>query len=370
MEYLFIVDTLAQHGAERYLFEIVKSLKSRGHEIKVLSFFKLNNQHDFYVNKLIENHINVKTFEFKIFKNKFLNRITLSLLRRLRLGMFNKLFNEKLVTFLKNHNNIFIIKWDVYLKYNDVFQKLEKINICIMSGLIQYSQNPYLNLPINKTVFYIFYKEQENEILGGRIFSNITFKFVPLLIDNEKSINRYCPSNREFRIGIFSRINTDQPTLFALFILHLLKTKAENYSLYFFGRVYDQNYFDLMKQTINYLKINNSVFFYDHTIDLPGAIENYNLNIGLMNCNLKTKGYSSIELESAGLPIIYFDINENIKIDDKENLIFSDLIDIVNTISDISTDTNYQKKLSEHTFNKSKDDFGISRNINFIKEFE
>ena len=64
----FVVDTLVQHGAEKYLFEILKAIDKTRFECKVLCVCPLTELNSYY-SPLIEN-LGVEVLEFE-YKNLF-----------------------------------------------------------------------------------------------------------------------------------------------------------------------------------------------------------------------------------------------------------------------------------------------------------
>jgi len=261
-----------------------------------------------------------------------------------------------------------IIKWEVYKSKNVLFDKILHKKIHILSTLIQYQTNPYLNLPTTKTDFILMHPEQQNQILKNTLdYSKYKFYHIPLIIENKNWENKYNPSSDGIlKLGIFARINPDQPTIFSLFIVHELKSRNIPVMLYFFGRVYNEDFFKYYQKTIEILKIKDQVKFIGHTEDLGQAIKDNNLDLGIMSSLNNLVGYSSIELQSHGLPVLFYNISDS-GFESEFPFIRNTVSEMCEEIIELWQKKDGLKYLSDHTFLWAKEEYGIHKNHEKIK---
>jgi glycosyltransferase involved in cell wall biosynthesis len=372
---VFIVDTLAQHGAERYLLELVKVLVGSNHVVAVCAIDSLLGEHSYYAKELNSLGVDisiVSELPFPNIKNKIIKRIINSFAFRVLNKIDNTFISKKrnaiILGIMKKFDEVSIIKWDVYIKNPILFDALHHKKIHVLSALPQYIHNPYIELPKSDTEFVLMYEGQKDEIVAGReIPMHYNFSVIPLLIDNESWPNCYNPKNDSvFRIGIFSRINKDQPTLFALFVIHLLKAKGLSIKLYFFGRYYDEEFYAFYLKTIEMLRITENVEFMGHTTNIPAAIYDNNLDIGLMNSMNDSIGYSSIELQSLGLPVLFYNISNDVHDSGGMPIMCNDLQELSRLIEHYCVSRNELKCFSDLTFKYAKERYGIKDNRDSI----
>lgn len=344
----FVVDTLANHGAERYLYEILKAIDKKKYDCHVLSVVPLEGFERHYISKIEALSIPVIEWGENLFPNikiKVLRKAATSfayrVLNKIQRHFIEERNEQQVLKFLAEYDKVIIIKWEVYSRLRNIFDQLEGKILCVLSSSAQYPENPYEHLPKGKTQFIVMYDEQKNEILDGRSSNeNYTFQTVPLLIDTKLFQDNYNPGQDIFRIGIFSRIEPDQPTLFSLFLLHLLHSKGHaNIELHFFGKNTNKQLVNLYVQTAKSLRIADNVFFKGHTFDIGKSINDTHLNLAVMNNLNGVIGYSSIELILQRLPVLFFNVARQVYL--KENVlpIFNSIEIMANDIITLKNNT-------------------------------
>lgn len=367
---IFVVDTLAQHGAERYLYELSKILVRNNFKVDVYSISYLDEKASYYVDVLREIGVKVYLYNYLPFpniKNLIFRRVVNTASYRVSF-LFNKKFIQNKLDynffdFLNSYDIVSIIKWEVYIQKRRIFDSISHKKIHLMSGLNQYTEFPYSELPKNKTNLVLMYSEQKEEFFQNKTIDNI-FKLdvIPLIIDNEKWENVYNPKDDNvLRLGVFSRIHPDQPTIFFLFVIHELKNRGMNIELYFFGRYYDELFYKHYLKTVEVLKIDSLVKFVGHVENIPSTINDFNINLGLMNSFNSVVGYSSIELQSSGLPLIFFNVSTSNYVSNDFPIILNTISDLCNKIEDL-WENNKLPNLSKKTFLYSKKTYGSKSN--------
>lgn len=374
----FVVDTLANHGAERYLFEILKSINNRNFECTVFVIRKLENSFEKHYYKYISDlGVNIIEYEVNIFRKikiKIFNKILTSFTYRILNFIDKKYIKNKIdrlfLNCIKNFDKVIIIKWEVYFRDRHLYDMLENKFICVLSSLAQYLDNPYKELPKSNMNFILMYKEQEQEIMQGMIDTNRLYNFFtfPLVIDNNDFEYSYNPIKKGFRIGVFSRIHYDQPTIFVFFLLHLLHSKGyKDVEIYFYGRYLDTTFYNFYNQTIKHLKINGSVFFKGHSFDIKQTIFEDQISMGIMNNINGFIGYSSIELLSFGLPVLFFNIDSNTMIKENNLIIHNDINSLADEVIYYKNNSDKLGYLSKKLFEFAKNKYNIN---NYIKHLE
>lgn len=351
----FIVDTLAQHGAERYLFEICKSMNKKRFNISILSIQILNDGNSHYKNKIEELGIPVIIFDkndlFPNEKTKILKKIKISFACRTKSeNKIKRISQNNLFSKIEGFDIISVIKWEVYSKFSEVFDQHKNLSIHLLSGLDQYEENPYLNLTNKNHRFVTMYQNQKQELLNSdfihlKNLNKLKFFNFPLALSSDEFRNTYNPCKTEFRLGVFTRISPDQPSLFHFFVLHSLIQEYSKVKLFFFGKQCYEPYKRLYHQTIRYLGLEDKVIFIGHVPSVKNAINEYQINLGCMNSIHDFIGYSSIEMIASGLPVVFFNIAKikNTNNQKNNNNVFNSLTLYTRKILNIITNQIEQK---------------------------
>lgn len=314
----FVVDTLANHGAERFLVEVLKTLDRQKFNITVYVTRELTGFETHYKEEITDLGIPIifhRDDPFYNDSNSFLKRLKTSLLYRLKFlrekdKIIKLVFHQK-KHFLAQFDVLSIIKWEVYNHQRQLFDLFDNKVIHILSVNSQYADSPFDVLPKKKTKFILMSPKERAFIFPEVQEEDETYKFYdfPLIINDRVFTENYNPHEKEIRIGIFSRISKDQPTSFAFYLVHLLKCRGYDVKLFFYGKILDQELFSFYKQLISNLRIKNNVVFMGHTFSLGNSIMQDQISFGIMNNASGFMGYSSIEIIAHELPLFFFNID-------------------------------------------------------------
>ena len=329
---VFVVDTLAQHGAERYLYEILKAIDRSKFDCSVLCTYPLTDANNHYEQSILALDIPISTFELgelypnvrSNVKRKLYNALTYRWLGITgRKEEIQKRSEAALHQQLIGYDLISILKIEVFNRFPAIFASYPNLVIHLLSWGIQYLKNPYENLPNRPYRFVTMIDSQRDDVLETNfsLISEPTFDFYafPLLLDLTGRENNYTPKTENPIIGVFSRINYDQPTIMFLFAFHLLLKRLPTVKMYFYGKAVSEEYLQFYRQTAEILGISHAIVFKGHVSDLKKSIDQDEISMGWMNIGNSTLGYSSIEISSMGLPVAFFNIDKHdpTKIDDR-----------------------------------------------------
>lgn len=322
---LFVVDTLTQHGAERYLYEILKAIDKNKYECTVFCTYPLTSENDYYVPLIKDLNISIISFSYGELYGDISNTLLRKLLNSLTYRYFT-LFGQKnklkrkadacLAKQLEGYDIISILKIEVFNRFPEIFSKKDNIIVHLLSWGIQYHNSPYDCLPPRKYKFVTMYEDQKDDVYNTKYKTNLSkdlFSFFnfPLILDLSDRVNIYNEKNTtSFIVAVFSRLNFDQPTSMFLYAFHLLKKQIPQAKLFLYGKRTDPTYEGLLRQTAKILGIHDSLVFKGHTNNIEETIIQDNVSLGWMNIGQTTMGYSSIEISSLGLPVVFFNIGE------------------------------------------------------------
>jgi hypothetical protein len=388
MKILFVYEWLVKAGAQKYLFEIVRSLKLKGYEVGVVCginssnkkvdnkeyyYFKLKNE-GVKLYPLITNRAHKNSFV-----KKFIKRIEDSIEFRLGYNFFSKYFDfnnlKKIESLFSKYDRIEIIDFNTYLDLKLSIDKyIHKSDIHILCNVLQF-QNNYLDRFNCKSGYNICYpfKSQLNEFNLSSLKINTTLNF-PLSIEfkhlNKININNI--QNGKLNIGIFTRIAFNKNIdLFILTLFTLIsKYKKNNFHLKIFGFIEHQDYYKSLNNLINFYQLNDNISFENHSEDFNTTITVHNLSLAWFHFSGDFPGYAGIEIASIGLPSLFFNITWKTEVDkDIPLIVVSDIDSLcVETIRLIENlEYNNQVVNSQISFLKNKCD--IKKNILIFEKF-
>ena len=390
MRILFVYEWLVKAGAQRYLYEIVRSIDKKKFEVGVLCGINSPNQHakikeDYYF--LLEKE-KVKMYPFLEFRTKpqvsskkrLLHKIEDSLDYRLGVKLRNKKVNNntsKINELINSYDRIVVIDWYTYLNLKNILDKcIHKVDVHILCNALQYNENIYENFTqsLNYNFFY-FNNLQPKEFKAGGLH-NTTNHFLPLLIeaDDYKLLPISPPNlNEEINIGVFTRIAENKRIEVYIFSLLLLinKYKRKNYKLKIFGFIQSQEYKKYLDGLITFHQLNDYIEFKGHSDSISDSIIKENVKIGWLPAVGESIGYAGIEIALFGLPCIFMPVELFPETIDKNIplLIINNMDEFVSkTIETIEDTENYSlfcKKQSEYIKNKHDS----SKHIHFFESY-
>lgn len=361
---LFVVDTLAQHGAERYLYEILKAIDHSKFDCSVLSTYPLNETNNYYLPLIQELGIKVDAFTLgelyphvtSDFKRKLMNSLTYRWLGTTgKKEEIQQRSEEELHKKLRGYDLLSILKIEVFNRFPNVFAAYPNSVIHLLSWGIQYQENPYRLLPNRPYRFVTMIESQKDHVLEADFehISNPEFDFFqfPLILDLSERKNEYQIRSSAPIIGVFSRIHYDQPTIMFLFAFQLLLKRIPDAKFYFYGKAVTEQFQKFYEQTAEILGISHALEFKGHVNDLKTSIQNDGISMGWMNIGNSTLGYSSIEISSYGLPVTFFNIEpHNPALIDNRLRVFNELEAFVEHSAKVLQDPSKLQQASEEIY--------------------
>lgn len=308
---LFVHSQLVQHGSERYLFEICKALDKNKFDIHILTrFFLIRNNFYYPLLQGIGCKIHARLVSLRHLRYPIKSLYNKS--EKVRNVV--KLFHGYLIqiiycNYFRKFDVIAVIGIETYCDaLSPVLDKYKNIILHHLFHEYQFERNYFNELNQNKIV--IMDEKQKHEILKS-FFSDIILYEMPLVMNFENRLNIGLTkkfSNNVIRVGIFSRLFKDRPNepLFKCFAEFIKKYNSQT-ELYFYGDGDSTQYNELLEN----LNISDFVFFRGHSKSISDSIISDNIDI-LWLCSMgKSMGYSSIEISSYGMPMVYWNLDNS-----------------------------------------------------------
>lgn len=365
---LFIVSDFYQSGANRYAYEIDKSIDKTKIDLHILSWHPLNNSEiwdDYYY----PYHQALGT---PIFFEKEINKLTIPTLKeRIEKKLLNKsLPNErkKFHDFLADYSKIVVIGEYLYpfvaRFMNDA--ALEKTYISIQNSIFQHKEN-YDRYDKNQFYKFISCFEEgkyQNELQSFKNYSHI---FFPLSINIENSVYKTEYELTEpIKIGIFTRLSHSKPLdpfLYA-FQLILEKYPSAEFHIYGSGDPHKEGVMRIVEQ----LDIQRSVHFRGHQKDLIVSALSDNLNlIWLHGYYGVPGGFAGFDICTTKIPQIFWDFSvSSDKYSDERFPMFHQLSKFVNKSLEIIENTSKAKEMAEAQYAYIDEERNIQKFIHIL----
>ena len=388
MKILFVYEWLVKAGAQRYLYELVSALKSRGHEVGVVCG----------INSSCENTVNIEHYFFELKKEKVslypliafkeknksirfrvLSRLLDSIDYRLNIDFLSRYFdvnNFQKIEFLFNkYDRIEIIDFNTYLNLKTIIDKyLHKTNVHILCSTLQFTENFLLkfNNDFGYNICYPF-NNQVDEFKKSSLKIN-SLLHLPLSIDfsDFKQINTFQLNGDKINIGVFTRIAFNKNIdifVFAIFTL-LSKFKKSNIYLKVFGFVEHEDYKKSLTNLIHFYQLNDYISFENQTNDFRECIIEHNLSLAWFHFSGDFPGYAGIEVASIGLPSIFFNVTwETETPKDFPLLVVSDIDSLVFQTIKLVQNNEYLKETIFSQMNYLKSQCDVTKNIVLFENF-
>ncbi len=374
---LFIVSDFYQSGANRYAYEIDKSIDKSNIDLHILSWHQLNNSDiwdDYYYSK----HQSLGT---PIFFENEINLLTLpSLKERIAKKLINKpLPNERkmLHDFLESYSKIIVIGEYLYPYIVRFMNEIElnKTYISIHNSIFQHKEN-YDRY--DKKQFYKFISCFEDGMYQNELqaFENYNHVYFPLSInlENRNFKSEYQLTNT-IKIGIFTRISHTKPLdpfLYA-FQLILEKYPTAEFHIYGSGDPEKEGVMRIVKQ----LDLQKNVIFRGHQEDLIASALADNLNlIWLHGYYGMPGGFAGFDICTTKIPQVFWDFSvSSDKFKDSRFPMFNLLSKFVNKSLEIIEDEALAKALAEVQYKYIDEEKNIQKFIQileslFLKEID
>jgi glycosyltransferase involved in cell wall biosynthesis len=366
---LFIVSDFYQSGANRYAYEIDKSIDKSKIDLQILSWHPLNNS-DIWDDHYFSKHQALGT---PIFFEKDLNQLTIPSLKE----RFNRKFLKKplpndrqmLHDFLENYSKIIVIGEYLYpyvARFMDE-KELTKTYISIQNSIFQHKEN-YDRY--DKSQFYQFISSFEEGMYQNELqsFENYSHVFFPLSINLENNVFK---TNYEFtgtiKIGIFTRLSHTKPLdpfLYA-FQLILEKYPSAEFHIYGSGSPEKEGVMRIVKQ----LDLHKNVMFRGHQEDLIASAFADNLNlIWLHGYYGVPGGFAGFDICTTKIPQVFWDFSvSSDKFSDARFPMFHQLSQFVDKSLEIIEVSSKAKELAEVQFKYIDDEKNIQKFIHILE---
>jgi len=366
---LFIVSDFYQSGANRYAYEIDKSLDKSKIDLSILSWHKLNNSeiwNDYYFSKhqalgtpiFFENEINqltIPTFKER-FEKKILNK---------PLPNERQMFHDFLESFAK-----IIVIGEYLYPYVARFmneKELDKTYISIHNSIFQHKEN-YDRY--DKKQFYQFISSFKDGMyqIEFQSFENYSHVFFPLSIQIENSVFKTDYELKEsVKIGIFTRLSHTKPLdpfLYA-FQLILEKYPTAEFHIYGSGDPEKEGVMRIVKQ----LDLESKVIFRGHQVDLIATALADNLNlIWLHGYYGIPGGFSGFDICTTKIPQIFWDFSvSSDKFSDPRFPMYHQLSKFVAKSLEIIEDPSKAKDLAEVQYKYIDEEKNVQKFIHILE---
>ena len=366
---LFVVSEFYQSGANRYVYEIDKSIDKSKIDLHILSWHPLNNSKiwdDYYFSKhqalgtpiFFENEINSQTFP--------------SLKQRIAKKILNKpLPNERKMfhDFLENYSKIIVIGEYLYPYVSRFMNELElnKTYISIHNSIFQHKEN-YDHY--NKTRFYNFISCFEDGMYQKELheFENYNHVYFPLSInlENRKFKSDYHLTNT-IKIGIFTRLSHTKPLDPFLYAFQLILEKYPSAQFHVYGSGDPEK--EGIMRIVNQLDLQKNVVFRGHQEDLVASALEDNLNlIWLHGYYGMPGGFAGFDICTTKIPQVFWDFSvSGDQYSDPRFPMFHQLSKFVNKSLEIIGDADKAKVLAEVQFKYINDKKNIRNYIHTLE---
>ncbi|MFV0231303.1 glycosyltransferase [Empedobacter falsenii] len=329
---LIVVTSLQEAGAEKYAYELAKSLDKTKFNVEILTtddvFYNLEFPHVYY-EKLIDLGIKVNTFLFKPKEKKIINSFfsNLPLIKYLlyRYNRFirNTRYKKKLKKIFQNHDIISLIDAPQYYLIKDYITSKNYLDIHLMchqlqfkNGLIIYKDfeefKPF-NFVYIDDVQIIEAKNQNVQV--GNIYK------LPLSLEFDNFALNEPQISYDLNIAVFTRVSYNKPMNKIIDAFSELIKMNSDYRLFIFGYIQEKEYYSELLEEINKLGLNDKIFFMGHSSNMyKSCIENRISLIWVISI-YDFIGYAALELCIKNIPIVLSNLysdNELKLIDDKD----------------------------------------------------
>jgi len=276
---LFVISEFYQSGANRYTYEIDKSINKDLIQLDILAWHPLNNSSvwdDFYYQK----H---KDLGAKIYFLDEIDKITNPTLKqRIDFKLFKKpLPNERLnyQNFMDEYDKIIIVGEYMYpyVQRWMTDKQRAKTFISIHNSIFQHPENYN---KFNKKEEYRFISSFEEGMFQNELkeFENYTHYFFPLSINITNTIFKSDYSlTKPIKIGIFTRLSFTKPLDPFLYALQSICEKYPSAQLHIYGN--GDPVKEGVMRIVEQLDLKDNVFFRGHQDDLIHSALEDNLNL-------------------------------------------------------------------------------------------
>ncbi|MEP7122883.1 MAG: hypothetical protein ABJE95_18295 [Byssovorax sp.] len=306
---LYVIPSLGQAGAERYLFEYARALDPARFEISVLTTDQTTDA-DFYCRELRARgfvvHCTIPSSRLDLVNALLPDRRRLRPLKGLIARADRALSDAERAlrfrSFLRGFDVISFLQIEAYYLLQRALADNDRVLIHLMSHRFQYPSSPYDRLLPGRKYRCLLFDLNQAEELRGTAAEHAETTFVPLGLDLTGRDRIYAPSpTGRRRIAIYSRIDPSrrlEPLLYALQGL-VRRVDAE---LWLYGRGDTTTLFAMLDT----LRLRDRVVLPGHQEDLESALRRDQPHLTWMASAGTAIGYASLEVGSFGFPIGFY----------------------------------------------------------------
>ncbi len=306
---LFVIPSLAQAGAERYLYEYTRALDPARFEIEVLTS-EGTGEADFYYRKLralgVPIHTRLSGARLAILQAMLPDRRRLREVKR-TIGRAGAALGElerslRLRGLLERFDIISFLQIEAYYALQSVLPDNERVLIHLMSHRFQYDAPIYDRLVSGRKYRFLVFDENQIQELRGSAGEHGETTIVPLALDLTGRESLYDPpGSGKKRIAIYSRIDPSrrlEPMMYAFQGL-ARRTDAE---LWLYGR----GDATALGNLLDVLRIRDRVILPGHQEDLEASLRRDQPHLVWMISIDGAVGYGTVEVGTFGVPMAFF----------------------------------------------------------------
>ena len=323
---MIVNGNLAQAGSERWLFEICKHINKEKFEVGVLCYKKYAKQNgtvnysNYYYHKLKQLKVNLhalfpNTDDKPTYFTRGINKIRRKMYKITRNpGLIT---DSAIVNLFRNYDVICIVDFNYYrIIKNEIHQvPSEKVAISLLCHKFQFESDPYVWFDKDRKYNFIhFCPNQADELASSNIDvrANNLFRF-PLAMDlSEYSLIFNPIIDNSVVISIFTRISKmKRIDVFIESFAKMSRTATAKLTLYIYGDVQDEDYYQELQRQIADYEITDAVRFMGHSSDMAESIKQDKINLYWGLSIGASVGFSSIEVGAMGIPSIYWSVDKS-----------------------------------------------------------
>ncbi|MFZ5494498.1 MAG: glycosyltransferase [Verrucomicrobiota bacterium] len=306
---LVVHSQLAQHGSERYMYEICRALNQDRFDVTVLTrpFFIRDQFYYHEFTKLgVPIHCRLVTRRHLRFPIKWLYSYSAAV-RGLVRWTQQRLVRWLCRPLVESADIIVVIGVETYCDaFAPWLDKRENVVIHHMNHNFQFERDYFAECRQRHIV--IFDEQQRMEISASPLRGCEMFHFpLSMSLLNRAVLPVNTPSaGKPVRFAVVSRLYKDRPNE-PLFRCFAALTREINAELYFYGGGDASKYTALLRE----LGISDKVVFKGHESNLEKAFSRDQPSIFWLVSMGPTIGYGSVEVASLGLPMVFWDLSQH-----------------------------------------------------------
>ena len=306
---LFVIPSLAQAGAERYLYEYTRALDPERFEIEVLTS-EGTGEADYYYRQLralgIPVHARLSGARLAILQALLPDRRRLREVKR-TIGRAGAALGDlerqvRLRGLLARFDIISFLQIEAYYALQSVLPDNERVLIHLMSHRFQYDAPIYDRLLSGRKYRFLIFDQNQIQELRGSAGEGGETTVVPLALDLSGRESLYDPpATGKKRIAIYSRIDPSrrlEPMMYAFQGL-ARRTDAE---LWLYGR----GDATALNNLLDVLRIRDRVVLPGHQEDLEASLRRDQPHLVWMISIDAAVGYGTVEVGTFGVPMAFF----------------------------------------------------------------